>query len=124
MATVIGAATVAIWVYLLFFRGGFWWLPYRPQPIAANAAGRSVVAVIPARDEAAVIGHAVASLLAQDYDGDFHIVVVDDQSSDGTAEAARTAAVAAGAPDRLTICRRKTRSAGVDRQALGGVSRN
>ncbi len=31
-------------------------------------------------------------------------MVVDDQSSDGTAEAARTAAVAAGAPDRLTIC--------------------
>jgi hopene-associated glycosyltransferase HpnB len=61
--------------------------------------------VIPARDEAAVVGPAVASLLAQDYDGNFHIVVVDDQSSDGTAEAARTAAVAAGAPDRLTICR-------------------
>ena len=35
----------------------------------------------------------------------FRIVVVDDQSSDGTAEAARTAAAAAGAPDRLTICR-------------------
>ncbi len=34
-------------------------------------------------------------------------MVVDDQSSDGTAEAARTAAVAAGAPDRLTICRGK-----------------
>ena len=97
MAAVIAAATVAIWVYLLFFRGGFWWLPYRPTPIAANVGGRSVVAVIPARDEAAVVGPAVASLLAQDYDGNFHIVVVDDQSSDGTAEAARTAAVAAGA---------------------------
>ena len=105
MVTAIGAATVAIWVYLLLFRGGFWWLPYRPAPIAANVGGRSVVAVIPARDEAAVVGPAVASLLAQDYDGNFHIVVVDDQSSDGTAEAARTAAVAAGAPDRLTICR-------------------
>ncbi len=104
MVMVIGAATVAIWVYLLFLRGGFWWLPYRPQPIAANAAGRSVVAVIPARDEAAVVGHAVASLLAQDYDGNFRIVVVDDQSSDGTAEAACTAAVTAGVPDRLTIC--------------------
>ena len=107
MAAVIGAATVAIWVYLLFFRGGFWWLPYRPAPIAASVGGRSVVAVIPARDEAAVVGRAVASLLAQDYDGDFRIVVVDDQSSDGTAEAARTAADVAGAQDRLTICRGK-----------------
>jgi hopene-associated glycosyltransferase HpnB len=105
MAPVIGAATAAIWIYLLFFRGGFWWLPYRPAPIAANVGGRSVVAVIPARDEASVIGRAVASLLAQDSDGDFRIVVVDDQSSDGTAEAARIAAVAAGAADRLTICR-------------------
>ncbi len=108
MAAVIGAATVAIWVYLLFFRGGFWWLPYRPAPIAASARGRSVVAVIPARDEVAVVGRAVASLLAQDYDGEFRIVVVDDQSSDGTAEAARTAAEMAGAQDRLTICRGKT----------------
>jgi hopene-associated glycosyltransferase HpnB len=107
MAAVIGAATAAIWIYLLFFRGGFWWLPYRPAPIAADVGGRSVVAVIPARDETVVIGRAVASLLAQDYDGNFRIVVVDDQSSDGTADAARAAAVAAGAPDRLTICRGK-----------------
>ena len=105
MGAVIGAATVAIWVYLLFFRGGFWWLPYRPSPIAASVGRRSVVAVIPARDEAAVVGRAVASLLEQDYDGSLRIVVVDDQSSDGTAAAARTAAAAAGAPDRLTICR-------------------
>ncbi len=104
MATVIGAATDAIWVYLLFFRGGFWWLPYRPAPVAGSPTVRSVVAVIPARDEAAVVGRAVASLLAQDYAGSFRIVVVDDMSSDGTAEAARAAAAAAGVPDRLTIC--------------------
>src|ERR1700741_5296594 len=104
MATAIGAATVAIWVYLLFFRGDFWWLPYRPAPTAASVGGRSVVSVIPARDEAQVIGRAVGPLLDQDYGGSLRIVVVDDQSSDGTAEAARTAAVAAGAPDRLTIC--------------------
>ncbi len=106
-AVIIGAATVGIWVYLLFFRGSFWWLPYRPAPVPASVDGRSVVAVIPARDEAAVVGDAVASLLAQDYAGNFHIVIVDDQSSDGTAEVARTAAAAAGVPDRLTICHGK-----------------
>jgi hopene-associated glycosyltransferase HpnB len=100
VATVIGAATVAIWIYLLLFRGGFWWLPYRPMPVATSASARSVVAVIPARDEATVIGRAVASLLAQDYPGDLRIVVVDDQSTDGTAEAARAAATAG----RLIIC--------------------
>jgi hopene-associated glycosyltransferase HpnB len=105
LATVIGAATVAIWAYLLCFRGAFWWSPYRPTPIATNASGRSVVAVIPARDEAAVIGRAVASLLAQEYPGELHIVVVDDQSTDGTAEIARETAV--GASRRLIINRGK-----------------
>src|SRR5437763_16514132 len=105
MATVIGVTTVAIWVYLLFFRGGFWWLPYRPAPLAANIGGRSVVAVIPARGGAAVVGRAIASLLAQEYGGVFRIERVDDRSSDGTAETARTAAVAAGGPGRLAVCR-------------------
>ncbi|HZT29676.1 MAG TPA: glycosyltransferase [Bryobacteraceae bacterium] len=55
--------------------------------------------MIPARDEAATIGVAIASLAGQDYPGPFHIFLVDDHSSDGTAEAARAAA----GPDRLTV---------------------
>jgi hopene-associated glycosyltransferase HpnB len=101
--TVIGAASVAIWIHLLFFRGGFWRLPYRPAAGAPLASARSVVAVIPARDEAAVIGRAVRSLLAQDYPGELHVVIVDDQSSDGTVEVARGTATAAGASERLTV---------------------
>jgi hopene-associated glycosyltransferase HpnB len=100
----VGAATVAIWVYLLLFRGGFWRLPYLSAPIADSAPAPLVVAVIPARDEATAIGPAVASLLGQDYRGGLHIVVVDDQSSDGTAGVAHAAALAAGASDRLTLC--------------------
>jgi hopene-associated glycosyltransferase HpnB len=100
-ATTIGVATVAIWVYLLFFRGGFWWAPYR-LTVIASASAPSVVAVIPARDESAVIGRGIASLLAQEYPGSFHILVVDDQSSDDTAEIARAAA--SGAANRLSIC--------------------
>src|SRR5260370_25197057 len=99
-ATIIGMAAVAVWVCLIAFRGGFW-----RAPDDATAAGpppaRSVVAVIPARDEADVIGRAVASLLAQDYRGELHVIVVDDRSSDGTAATAR--AVAAGGADRLTV---------------------
>ena len=110
MATTIGLATVAIWIYLLFFRGGFWW--FRPVAAAGNPPLRSVVAVVPARDEAATIGRAVASLLAQDYSSDFHIVVVDDGSVDGTAEIARATAAVAGASSRLTICSGKPPPAG------------
>ena len=104
-ATILGAAAVAFWVYLIAFRGFFWWV--RHTPLAATPTPRtpqpSIVAVMPARDEAALIGRAVASLLGQTYPGPFHIVVVDDHSSDGTAEAARAAAAACGGADRLTV---------------------
>src|SRR6266702_1945253 len=99
-ATIIGAAAAAIWLYLIAFRGGFWRVG-QPAVAVSAAPQRSIVAVIPARDEAAVIERAVSSLLAQRYRGPFHIVVVDDHSSDGTAELARAAA--ADDPDRLTV---------------------
>jgi hopene-associated glycosyltransferase HpnB len=47
--------------------------------------------VIPARDEAETIGPVIASLLAQDYAGRFRIFLVDDNSTDGTAQQAGTA---------------------------------
>ena len=57
--------------------------------------------MIPARNEAEGVGRAVASLLDQDYPGDFSIMLVDDHSNDGTAEVARE--VARGREDRFTI---------------------
>jgi hopene-associated glycosyltransferase HpnB len=63
----------------------------------------SVVAIIPARDEADMIALSVGSLLRQDYLGAFSVVVVDDQSTDGTAAAASAAAREAQAADRLQI---------------------
>jgi len=49
------------------------------------------------------VGCTVRSLLRQDYPGSLRVVVVDDQSSDGTAEVARQAAAALGLDDRLTV---------------------
>ncbi len=64
MTTILlGAASAAIWVYLIALRGGFWRIRAEPAPVSPPP--RRVTAVIPARDEAAVIGRAVASLLAQ-----------------------------------------------------------
>ena len=54
-----------------------------------------IVAVIPARNEAGVVAKAVASLAGQDYEGAFHIVLVDDASEDGTAAIARASAAGA-----------------------------
>jgi hypothetical protein len=41
--------------------------------------------VVPARDEAPPFAPVIASLLAQDYRGEFRVILVDDNSSDGTA---------------------------------------
>jgi hopene-associated glycosyltransferase HpnB len=100
---------LAIWLYLIAARGGFWLAAERDdregpgETPAADAAWPAVAAVIPARDEAACIGETVSSLLRQDYAGEFAVVVVDDQSRDGTAQIARDAATRLGQADRLKI---------------------
>lgn len=86
---------LATWVYMLLFRGDFWLARERDdvnEPSADPAAWPSVTAVVPARDEADVVVRSVGSLLAQDYPGAFRVILVDDNSSDGTADAARAAA--------------------------------
>lgn len=50
-----------------------------------------VSVVIPARDAEAMIGRTVAAVMGQDLDGGFEVVVVDDGSTDSTAEIARAA---------------------------------
>jgi len=50
-----------------------------------------------------VVGDAVGSLLRQVYPGPFRVVLVDDASDDGTAQAARDAAVREGREDRLAV---------------------
>ena len=95
----------AIWLALVFARGYFWLCRDRddvavsPEP----PLWPQVVAVIPARDEADVIAASLGSLLAQDYPGDFRIILVDDQSSDGTARVAGACAAASKNPDRLIV---------------------
>jgi hopene-associated glycosyltransferase HpnB len=104
IATVLAAISLAIWIYLLFARGLFWRTDIRDDGETSEPARwPSITAVIPARDEAEVIGKNLDSLLAQDYAGEFRIVLVDDQSRDGTADVARDTAARAGASDRLTI---------------------
>ncbi len=92
----LAALSLAIWTYLLFLRGGFWKADQELGPAGTLDEWPAVVAVIPARAEAPTIGRAVNSLLAQDYPGELAIIVVDDGSGDGTAEAA-------GASERLRV---------------------
>ncbi|TDD85914.1 glycosyltransferase [Actinomadura darangshiensis] len=86
--SVLALAALVGWLYLAFGHGGFWLtgpgLPEAPEP----SEWPEVVAVVPARDEAAVLPETLPTLLAQKYPGRFRVVLVDDGSSDGTAETA------------------------------------
>ena len=90
-AGIISFVALACWIYLLGFRGMFWRLRERDggEPVSSATAWPSVTAIVPARDEAASIARSVGSLLSQNYPGEFRIVLVDDQSSDSTAQIAR-----------------------------------
>src|SRR5581483_7316566 len=85
------------WIYLAAFRGAFWRISKSLKLIPlAPALPRRIVAIVPARNEAAHIGETVASLLEQEFPSAIPIFVVDDGSTDGTADVARAAAHGAG----------------------------
>jgi len=106
----VGVLSAGIWVYLFFFRGAFWRLTDFDDDRCAISAKQKfprVCAIVPARNEAPTIAATVTSLLQQDYPGEFSVVVVDDHSDDGTAQAASEAAEgtnnASGDASRFTI---------------------
>ena len=111
VAYAAAAVPLAIWLYLLLARGGFWrvsrarLVPPSSATSVAVGSGRRVIAVVPARNEAEGIAKAVSSLLAQTLMPPLHVIVVDDGSTDRTAEEAGRAAEAACAAERLTILR-------------------
>ncbi|WP_460347408.1 glycosyltransferase [Actinoallomurus acanthiterrae] len=82
--------TVALvgWIHLAVGRGGFWLTESGPPDGPAPAEWPEVVAVVPARDEAEVLPQTLPSLLTQRYPGRFRVVLVDDDSRDGTAAVA------------------------------------
>jgi hopene-associated glycosyltransferase HpnB len=78
------AASAAVWAYLAVGHGRFWRTSVELPPPARPAGWPSVVAVVPARNEADVLPETLPTLVAQDYPGEFRVLVVDDDSSDGT----------------------------------------
>lgn len=80
----------------MLFRGGFWRADQRLSPSPEVLENwPTVTAVIPARNEAETIAITVASLLEQSYPGELNVIVVDDNSDDGTADVARKASTPA-----------------------------
>lgn len=87
---IAGGVALATWLVLVLARDGFWLTAERDTRglPPAPAHWPAVTAVVPARDEADVIARSIGSLIAQDYPGDFRVVLVDDNSTDGTADIA------------------------------------
>ena len=93
VAASIGAVSCFIWLGLVVARGYFWRISTPATGLALRCAHAARVAVIvPARNEADVVGVAIHSLLKQDYAGPLKIFVVDDHSSDDTIGVVRQAA--------------------------------
>jgi len=104
--TLLALLALLIWAVLLLNRGGFWRIApdlLPASPAAASGTATAVLAIVPARDEAAVLPETLPSLLAQAMPGPFHVLLVDDHSTDGTADRARDLAAACGHADRLTV---------------------
>ena len=104
--TALAALALVTWLWLLVAHGRFW----REGPVLAAAVPRTappVAVIVPARDEAAGIAATLRSLLAQDYPGRFRVILVDDESTDGTGACAR-----AIADPRLSVLTGRPRPAG------------
>ncbi|BAK84149.1 glycosyltransferase [Komagataeibacter medellinensis] len=104
---------LVIWFGLIFCHGRFWQagpvlVPVRGRQLA-QASCPEVCVVVPARDEAASVAACISSLLAQDYPGALHVILVDDNSTDGTGRLARKVPDPHG---RLTVVTGRARPAG------------
>ena len=103
LALGLAALTCAIWIYLVLFRGMFWLARERddhdmPATPNADAAWPRVAAIVPARNEADMLPLSLPTLLAQDYPHPLTVIVVDDQSEDGTSDVAHRVEAAGHRP--------------------------
>lgn len=98
-----GILALVIWLGLL--ATGFWLCTERDDAVTVRepAAWPEVVAVIPARNEADVIQRSMGSVVGQNYDGEFRVILVDDNSSDRTGHLAKALVAGGYGEARLTV---------------------
>lgn len=109
----LSGLSLAAWLYLVFAHARFWLADQRlDDSCAPPERWPAVTALVPARDEADVIERSLGSLLDQDYPGPFRVILVDDESADGTAKAAERLAAAHPRGDRAHVETAAPRPAG------------
>ncbi|MDD3371658.1 MAG: glycosyltransferase [Alphaproteobacteria bacterium] len=99
---VLSMIAAAAWICMTLANGMFW-LPLLPGESRTATPKPSVDIVVPARNEASILPLTLPTLLAQAYAGDWKILLVDDHSTDGTAEIARKIAQDMKRSERLTV---------------------
>ena len=109
VSVAVASISLVSWLYLLLARGFFWRID-----VYLDASGPGggfpgpwppVAAIVPARNEAAVLPDTLPALLAQDYPGELRVFLVDDRSSDGTGTAAEDLALSHVSGKPVTIVR-------------------
>jgi len=88
---ILASLSLIIWIYLIIARGNFWLCNQFLEPLSLTSKPK-VTVIIPARNEAESISNCLESLLNQDYQGQYKIILVNDQSEDKTAEIAENLA--------------------------------
>ncbi len=100
---IAGAVCVITWCYLLVAHGRFWMVWRLGAEVAPRTQTGLIAVIVPARNEAEVVGKSVSSLLQQSCADSIRIFVVDDNSTDATAAAARDAATSNSRAGTLTV---------------------
>ena len=101
---ILTSLSLIIWIYLLGFRGGFWRTDRQLERQVNNLGNYpSVCVVIPARNEAELLPMTLRSILTQTYSGSIRIILVDDQSTDGTGMVAQQVAKKLGKQSQLDL---------------------
>jgi hopene-associated glycosyltransferase HpnB len=103
----ITVLSLVVWIGLLCFRGQFWRTARYVAEVETELPDLdlypSVCAVVPARNEAALLPVTLRSLLCQDYPGSYSVILVDDYSTDGTANVAQQVALDLNKSSQLEI---------------------
>jgi hopene-associated glycosyltransferase HpnB len=84
--TIPAGLSVLVWLWLTLMRGMFWRTDIRLPAGADPSPWPSVAVVVPARDEAEVLPASLPTLVGQEYPGPVRVILVDDNSCDGTGE--------------------------------------
>ncbi|MEC4990756.1 MAG: glycosyltransferase, partial [Oscillatoria sp. PMC 1068.18] len=101
---ILTLVSLIIWLYLLGFRGKFWLSDQILDNVTTDSQDfPAICAVIPARNEAELLPVTLKSLLSQNYPGSYQIILVDDNSTDNTANLAQNVAQELNQTEKLQV---------------------